>query len=522
MSVFYLTVNLILQCNKNINLIIIRSSRKGDKEWETALWSDVRLPAVIKAIDRVYDMSLNQENFDLFGNDMIQCFYDVGTVTGEPVRSKTLKYVEHLANRWKHTVMQRGWKEAENGLPTPYEVIDAGKKSSCLNVNVIFVRIIYYTAISTSVIGMYCMERVGIRHDVKAEILEFMNSGDAYTPKDYLGWDPFAGPPADRTIEVSSGLPVSKYRAFSNAIIHAFFADRVGIDLGCSFVQIFQWLPALRPYKGPHELSWQEYIDQCYLVTHIIFVMNNWGELALSASLFPHEFFFLRSNIDIHLQQRDVHLIAEFVESLRCFGCVDTDPLIQKGMSSLLSLQCDSGIWDDTDGEDPYRTYHATMCGAQALLAHRYRGFGPGIADVLPILSSWVQADVAEKDNIISLTTQQADVSLSLRRMAQREIEREAKEAKEVLSYRDFDIDSLGGSVTKQSVDYSSSRIAFAKSISETMSLISAATLNIQAILTQLGKALSTFNSKSKEFIYLTVIILRFETFSFRERWCYV
>jgi hypothetical protein len=80
----------------------------------------------MKAIDRVYDMSLNQENFDLFGNDMIQCFYDVGTVTGEPVRSKTLKYVEHLANRWKHTVMQRGWKEADDGLPTPYEVIDAG------------------------------------------------------------------------------------------------------------------------------------------------------------------------------------------------------------------------------------------------------------------------------------------------------------------------------------------------------------------------------------------------------------
>ena len=69
-------------------------------------------------------MSLNQENFDSFGNDMIQvavlisdinersnkvltwqCFYDVSTVTGEPIRSKTLKYVEHLANRYEHRVM---------------------------------------------------------------------------------------------------------------------------------------------------------------------------------------------------------------------------------------------------------------------------------------------------------------------------------------------------------------------------------------------------------------------------------
>ena len=86
----------------------------------------LRIVAVSKAIDRVYEMSLDQENFDLFGNDMIQCFYDVATVTGEPIRQKTLKYVEHLANRWKYTIMQRGWKEAEDGKSTPYEVIDAG------------------------------------------------------------------------------------------------------------------------------------------------------------------------------------------------------------------------------------------------------------------------------------------------------------------------------------------------------------------------------------------------------------
>ena len=87
-------------------------------------------------------MSINQDNFDLFGNDIIQCFYDIATVTGEPVRKKTLKYVEHLANRWKYTIMQRGWKEVPEEVPSPYEVIDA-------------------------IIGMYCMERVGIRHDVK-------------------------------------------------------------------------------------------------------------------------------------------------------------------------------------------------------------------------------------------------------------------------------------------------------------------------------------------------------------------
>ena len=158
------------------------SSRIGDKEWENSLWSEERLSAVNKAMDRVYEMSLDEDNFDLFGNDMIQCFYDVGTVTGilftstisshaniwsyyflsllylplfeilsfvltgEPVRQKALKYVEHLANRWKYTVMQRGWIEDLEKGPTPYEVIDA-------------------------IIGMYCMERVGIRHDLKVLII---------------------------------------------------------------------------------------------------------------------------------------------------------------------------------------------------------------------------------------------------------------------------------------------------------------------------------------------------------------
>ena len=198
-----------------------------------------------------------------------------------------------------------------------------------------------------------------------------MQSDKVYETKDYLGWNPFTGPPSDQTLEISSGVEVSKYRAFSNAIIHAFYADRVGLNLGCTFCQIFQWLPSLRPYKGPRELPWHEYIDQCYLVTHIIFVMNNWGELSLHPSLFPNEYFFLRANFDIHIQQRDVHLIAEFTETLRSFGCDDKDELIQKGIRTLLSLQDENGIWDDTDGNDPYRTYHATMCGAQALLAHK-------------------------------------------------------------------------------------------------------------------------------------------------------
>jgi len=341
---------------------------------------------------RVYEMALDADNFNYFGNDMIQCFYDVATVTGEPIRSKTLKYVEHLANRWKYTTMQDGWKDDEDGNPTPSEVMEV-------------------------VTGMYCMERVGIRHDLKSEVLQFLQSKAAYSAEEYFGWDPKQGAISDSGgIEVSSNTEVSKYRLMSTSLIHSFYADRVGLVLGCDYVDLFKWLPVLRPYKGPHELPWDEYIDQCYLVTHIVFTMNNWGELRLDASLFPHEYYFLRNHLEVHIQQRDVHLTAEFVESLRCFGCGDDDALIRKGMRALLALQTESGVWDPTE-DDPYRTYHATMCGAQALLAHRFRGFGPGIPSVLPYLLRWAHDDAAKKSdyNTLSADMKESVCALSKR-----------------------------------------------------------------------------------------------------------
>ena len=69
------------------------------------------------------------------------------------------------------------------------------------------------------------------------------------------------------------------------------------------------------------------------------------------------------------------------------------------------------------------------MCGAQALLAHRYRGFGPGIPDTLQLLSKWVQEDLTRGAHITQATIQQNELNTSLRRMAQRELEREVNEA---------------------------------------------------------------------------------------------
>ena len=41
-------------------------------------------------------MAQREDNFKLFGNDVIQCFYDTATVCGDPIRRRALLYVEQV------------------------------------------------------------------------------------------------------------------------------------------------------------------------------------------------------------------------------------------------------------------------------------------------------------------------------------------------------------------------------------------------------------------------------------------
>jgi hypothetical protein len=343
-----------------------------DDEWRFCWKPIARKKAVIKGLDRIFGMAQNDENFNLFGNDIIQCFYDVATVSGEPLRRRALMYVEQLAHRWKHEVMHRGWKQ--DTKPTPQEVIDA-------------------------IIGMYCLERLGIHHQLKAEVVTFLNLSESeggYTVKKYLQWDPFSEePPRDLDDGQEGENTISQQRTMSNSLIHTFYANRVGVSFGAGYEQVFKWLPTLRPYKGPDQLVWQHYIDQCYLVTHIVFTLNNWGELQLDPELLPHEYYFVREHMAVQIKHRDVHLVGEFVECLRAFGAADTDPLVQKGMTFLMSSQHEDGSWDKGEETDEYTTYHATMVGVQSLLNHRYRGFGPGMEKITPILRKWYGEELA-------------------------------------------------------------------------------------------------------------------------------
>ncbi|KAH8095884.1 amino acid transmembrane transporter [Aureococcus anophagefferens] len=300
--------------------------------------------AVLNGLDAIFAMATEEKNFEHFGNDMVQCFFDVAT----------------------------------NILET--------------------------------VVGIYCMERVGVSsHKLKEDVKRAVDCAGEYAapdgeppllpygPVDYLGWDPARCPggPPDDVPEVLSGETASKYRTLCNSLIHSYYAERASVDIGCAYAEVLAHLRTLRPYRGPADLPWDAYVDQCYLVTHVVFTLNNWGELALEPDLLPHEHAFIKEHIGIAIRERDVHLVGEYVECLRCFGATDADASVQLGITFLLNAQDQATHRWDVD-MDAYTSYHATMVASQALLAHSFRGYGPGLLGAVDVLDKWRAADCPE------------------------------------------------------------------------------------------------------------------------------
>ena len=68
---------------------------------------------------------------------------------------------------------------------------------------------------------------------------------------------------------------------------------------------------------------------------------------------------------------------------------------MQLGVTFLLNAQDQSTHRWDVD-MDAYTSYHATMVASQALLAHSFRGYGPGLLGAVDVLDKWRAADCPE------------------------------------------------------------------------------------------------------------------------------
>ena len=201
----------------------------------------------------------------------------------------------------------------------------------------------------------------------------------------------------------------SRFRLLDATLMHAFFLERVGIEIGVRMADVLRHVPAFRPYEGPSSQkirSAAEYTDQMFFIFNLLHVLSNFGELRLSPALLPAEHKFVCSaDIMAHamVAERNVHLVGGLVHARLIFG--ETEAQLVEPLSWLIGRQLPSGGWptgghgakdddtaaaaedDDEEEEeeeaDPYTQYHAATVSIMALLQPQFRGWGPAGDELL-------------------------------------------------------------------------------------------------------------------------------------------
>lgn len=72
---------------------------------------------------------------------------------------------------------------------------------------------------------------------------------------------------------------MSSFAHMTKALNYCYVASQHQIDLKCHYGNVFQWVRAMYPYKGPTQLDWTTYLDQCFMVFAIIRTISDYGAL---------------------------------------------------------------------------------------------------------------------------------------------------------------------------------------------------------------------------------------------------
>ncbi|RLN87881.1 hypothetical protein BBJ28_00006867 [Nothophytophthora sp. Chile5] len=246
----------------------------------------MRRERTLKALNQVYQLVREAPTFPAWGLHAIQTLYDLQAVeSGEVLRLATL-YVRLMGAMWLKEARHGDW--AKGATPTPTQVVDA-------------------------ITSVYLIERLGICHERRVELLEFFARSPAvYGPKEYLGWNPADGLP----------LPdgVSIYEHLTRALVLWHHAQELGLSVGFSLPQLLQHLPSVYPYKGPGDLSPKEYGDQVHLVTTLVLVLTNRGKLRCEAvgrfaPAFPEVTTLLELHLNVDIDSTSVRIVVSVWQS---------------------------------------------------------------------------------------------------------------------------------------------------------------------------------------------------------------
>ncbi|KAF4673021.1 signal recognition particle subunit srp68 [Perkinsus chesapeaki] len=127
----------------------------------------------------------------------------------------------------------------------------------------------------------------------------------------------------------------------------------------------------LRPYRHPQDIGLNAWKLQAYLITHVLYVLSEWGSQPLSSTTLHYEYHFVNEALTLCMGSiDDPELGGELVQCLRIFdaGSGGEDTAISRRVSAgvcyLLSRESSSepGRWTRGLKTSIYDDYHTTMC----------------------------------------------------------------------------------------------------------------------------------------------------------------
>jgi hypothetical protein len=315
--------------------------------------------AIKRGLNFIYRIANTPEGFDSYGSLLVCCFALVGaTSRNESVRQLAKPRAQKLARRWRRL---------HRAVPT-----DATTDQ-----------------VFDLVMVSYALSRLGLKD--LALNAQIRAAASRFSARDLLGFDPVSEPPADdwpypcdcgfqnqrgrksckqckRRLEFQS-----RYRVWMEALSNTYVGERCGVIFGAPYLEVLKWLPRMRPYPVDGQQDMEVLRDAIYAVTHIVYTLNDYNTYRLRPTWLPHEFAFLKANVDSSIERNDPEVLGELLDSLKGLGLRDTHPLIRRGTKFLLERQNDDGSWGDPD-ESIRTRCHTTWTAIDGLRKHAWRG----------------------------------------------------------------------------------------------------------------------------------------------------
>lgn len=329
-------------------------------------------------------------NFDKYGHLTSLRLQEIAQIAGYPIKPFAEKFVEHFLQKWMREKLANAanWK---------------------VNVRDIF----------TLLIGLHSMKEASIAHELKRDVVNLIEK-HKFTVTDLLGWHPSIEGPHTRCSSLCAVCGIrnppevhsctqcgrqlvfpSIFTKYASGLLATYYAERVGISLGTTTVDVFSHTNTIRlNYKGllPFDadgLDWEGFSEQLRMIFGLLDIVSNFGVLQLSPEHFEPEIKILFNPVYINhaILIMDFDVVGKFLQSMRLFGLGKSSEnfnLISLCEQFILYKQGSNGSWCKMNGS-PIDRYKATVTCAKALMQPAFQGFGPFSSDVQRYLEKWTR-----------------------------------------------------------------------------------------------------------------------------------